>query len=389
MVASSLILLRKRSILPSPGTLGCLAAAMLALSGCADTRITLEQLQALEAEVADVEPVQLETVDLALTEIRLYTVGVNDILNITFTGLGEQFSKNELVVRVHDDGTIMLPMVGKLKVQGLDLKGVEKMLYEAHVPAFVKDMSVFVELGGSESTTVVVVGASGDNGLVRLPGNERNVLYALSQGVAFGAGGSGRVHVKPIRSARPEATYDLTKINDVRRVLLAPPLESGDMIVIEPADPDAIYVTGLVNTPGPVVLPPNSELSLVRALAAAGGLRDFLNPNEATLWRKLPDGRQVRVKLSLWDVMSGKTRDIALHSGDVLDVPHTADTRILEWFAANVRLGPFGVTSIYDPMADRRARTLSNNNSNFIQQAFLQTMSAGLTNRLITPAQVP
>ena len=291
-------------------------------------------------------------------------------------------------VRVHDDGTIMLPMVGRLKVAGLDLKGVEQAIYDAHVPAYVKDMSVFVQLGGPEETTVVVVGAAGQSGLVRLPRNERNVLYALSRAGGFGATGNGRVHVRPVRPERPPVTYDLTDINDLRRALLAPPLESGDMLVVEPADVSAIYVTGLVNAPGPVPLPQNGHLSLVRTLAAAGGLRDFLAPDQATLWRRLPDGKQVRVKLALNDIMSGKAPDIELRPGDVLDVPHTAKTRLREWFAANVQIGPFGVRSIYDPLADRRARILRNDDDGVIRQAFLGGISNGISgtvSRLFAP----
>lgn len=365
-----------------------LVAITLLLTGCADTRIGLDELTRLETEATQVEPVALETADLALTEIQPYTVGPSDILNITLTGLGEQYAQTVISVRVHDDGAIMLPMIGKVEVVGLDLKGVEQAIYDAHVPQYVKDMSVFVQLGGPEETTVVVVGAADQSGLVRLPRNERNVLYALSRAAGFSPTGSGRVHIRPVRPDRPPASYDLTSINDLRRALLAPPLESGDMIVVAPADISAIYVTGLVNAPGPVLLPQNGKLSLVRTLAAAGGLRDFLEPEEATLWRKLPDGEQVRVKLALTDVMSGKVGDIDLRPGDVLDVPHTAKTRARDWFASNIQIGPFGVRSLYDPVADRRARMLRNDDQNVIRQAFLGGISSGISgtvSRLFAP----
>jgi polysaccharide export outer membrane protein len=350
--------------------------------------MSLDELNRLETETLQVEPFELETADLALTELRPYTVGPSDILNITLTGLREQYTQTMLTLRVHDDGTVMLPMVGKVEVAGLDLKGVEKALYDAHVPQYVKDMSVFVQLGGPEETTVVVVGAAGESGLVKLPRNERSVLYALARAAGFSPAGSGRVHVRPVRPERPELTYDLTDINDLRRALLAPPLESGDMVVVEPAEPSAVYVTGLVNTPGPVPLPQNGSLSLVRTVAAAGGLRDFLDPQEATLWRTLADGQQVRVKLALADVMTGKMSDMDLRPGDVLDVPHTAETRFREWFAANIRLGPFGVTAVYDPVADYRARLLRDDDrygGDTISRALLETLSTGAAEILVPP----
>jgi len=39
------------------------------------------------------------------------------------------------------------------------------------------------------------------------------------------------------------------------------------------------------------------------------------------------NGDQVRVKIALADIMSGKSPDIDLVAGDVLEVPHTASTR--------------------------------------------------------------
>jgi protein involved in polysaccharide export with SLBB domain len=366
-----------------------LVSILMLASGCADTRISLNELQRLETEVAQVEPVELKTEDLTLTELRPYTVGPNDILNITLTGLAGQYTQTALTLRVHDDGTIMLPMVGKVKVVGLDLKGVEKALYDAHVPKYVKDMSVFVQLGDPEETTVFVVGAAGESGPVRLARNERNVLYALARAAGFSPAGSGRVSIQPIRPDGLRLTYDLSDINDLRRALIAPPLESGDMIVVEPAEISAVYVTGLVNVPGPILVPQNGKLSLVRAVANAGGLRDLLDPQEATLWRTLADGQQVRVKLALADVMAGKTADMDLYPGDVLDVPHTAETRFREWFAANVRLGPFGVTAMYDPVADRRARILREQGDGTFRRSLLTTLTTGVADLLIPPVPAP
>ncbi len=364
-----------------------LATLLMFAPGCADSRITLSDLDRLETETAQVEPVALDTSTLALTEMRPYTVSPGDVLNVTLTGLAGQYSQIMLHLRVHDDDAVMLPMVGQVTVTGLDLKGAEKAIYDAHVPTYVKDMSVFVELGESEVTTVVVVGAAGESGLVRLPRNERNLVYALSRAAGFSSMGSGRVCIQPARPERPELTYNLTNINDLRRALLAPPLESGDLIVVEPAEMNAIFVTGLVNAPAPIPLPQHGNLSLVRTLAAAGGLRDFLDPEEATLWRKLPGGQQVRAKIDLADVLAGKAPDIALRPGDVLDIPHTAKTRVREWVAANIRIGPFGLTAVYDPAADYRARLLRSNggDDNLMRAAFFQGISAGFTNTLVPP----
>ena len=363
-----------------------IAMGTLAVVGCKDTRISLDDLDRMETEVMQVEPTELAASELALTELQPYQVGPGDVLLATLTGLESQFGQTHLQLRVHDDGTILLPMVGKVNVAGLDLKQVEAAIYEAHVPEFVKDMSIFIELGGPETTTVVVIGAAGNSGLVQLPSNERNIVYALGHASAFSPVSSGCVKVHPVRPDRPVANYNLTDIHDLRRALLAPPLESGDMIVVEPADASVIYVTGLVNAPMPVPVPKHGTLSLMRTISAAGGLVDFLEPDEATLWRVLPNGNQVRVKLPLDDMLEGEAPDIALLPGDILDVPHTTKTRLRAWAAANIRIGPFGVTAMYDPVADYRARILRNENDNsFLNQSLLPTLRTGVA-ELLVPA---
>ncbi len=149
--------------------------------------------------------------------------------------------------------------------------------------------------------------------------------------------------------------YNLADVNDVRRALLGPTLDSGDVLVVEGQEASAVFVSGIVNTPGPVVVPPHSTLSVQRAIAAAGGIRDLLDPKEATLVRVLPDGQQVQVKLDLGAMLAGNAQDIALRPGDILRIPYTADTFIQEWFFKNMLLGPFSVGVRYDPLSQWNA----------------------------------
>lgn len=373
------------------GVLGWLVAS----AGCKkpDTRISLEELRKLEAKTLEVQPARFEPQQLNLTELKPYTISSGDVLVITMTGVtGEEaYTETTLRRRVYSDGTIRLPMVGAVKVEGLTLERAEQAIINAHVPRYLKDLSVYIELASPEETTVMVVGAAGQGGPIKLPRNERNVLYALARALGFSAAASGKVRVIPIDPRRSVREYDLTDANDLRRALLAPPLQSGDMVVVEPAETSAVYLTGLVNLPGPVSVPPHGHISLLRAIAAAGGVRDLLNPPEATLWRRLPDGRQVRVKLPLEDILSGKQPDIYLAAGDIVEVPHTAETRMREWFFANVRIGPFGVSSMFDPVAEIRFRDAldrTDTNRGFGRSA-LDTVLFGLPNIIVPPVPPP
>jgi polysaccharide biosynthesis/export protein len=340
------------------------------LPGCADTRISVHELAEREQSIVTANPVEVQPQNLGLIELRPYQVGPGDVLNVAITGLPAEgqapaAAPGPLHARVHPDGKISLPLVGPLQVAGLTLAGVEEAITTAYVPNYVKTISVFVELAtADEPTTVIVRGAAGTPGLVTLKNNQRNIMYAVTLAGGFGPTASGRVRVQPIRPDQAEVVYNLADVNDVRRALLHPPLQSGDLLVVEADSISAVYVTGLVNVQGAIPVPPGSKLSLVRAIAHAGGLRDFLEPREATLWRKLPDGTDARVKLNIADMIALKEPDIDLQAGDVIDVPHTIETRAREWAMNNIKFGPFGIGVSYDPVQFALFRSTQSNNNN-------------------------
>lgn len=384
-----------RHSLRRPAWGGLLASALSALIvGCPpDTRIDVQTLGKMESrQAASSQPVVVDESKIELTDYQPYRVAPGDILTLHMTGLTESYEESVVKARVHVDGKIDLPMVGRLDVHGLDLESVERAVVAAYVPKYVRDLSVFIEATGIQQTTVFVGGAAVKRGLIKLPRNQRNVLYAVQKAGGYGPGSAMRVRVVPMRASQPPEVYDLTDVNDLRRALTARPLESGDLVIVEPADFNAVYAMGLVNNPGPIEIPPGSQLTVSQILAAAGGTVEFLDPDEATLWRTLPDGRRVRVKLDLAAIQSGKQGDLPLHAGDVLEVPHTAKTLLRRWAVENIQIGPFGVQSVYDPLLELRSRKLANTNrgngffSNIFNAVGLSAVDRVIGGNLINPA---
>jgi protein involved in polysaccharide export with SLBB domain len=381
---------RRRLLWRGTLAVGMLTAALLS-AGCTDKRLSLAQLEEMERQAAQREPVVVQPQQLPLTELRPYTVAVGDVLNVKVFGLTPQdpWTPTIMDLRVHEDGTIQPPQIDPIKVAGLTLSQVDQTVIKAHEP-LAKKLSVYVSVTQSESTTVFVQGAATTPGLVKLTGNQRNVMYAVAAAGGFGALSSGVVRVQPLRSDAPEIAYNFHDANDVRRALLAPPLESGDMVMVDSADGQVVFVSGLVNAPGPIPVPPQKTLSLLQTIAASGGLVDFVDPLEATLWRTLPSGERVQVKIDLDKICTGEQPDIALRAGDILDVPHTPHTRFLAWVQQNIKIGPFGVTAVADPYADYRARVLSNRNStgtgNLIKSSFISGLGSGISGVVVQQA---
>ena len=108
------------------------------------------------------------------------------------------------------------------------------------------------------------------------------------------------------------------------------------MVAVEAANPNTVFVGGLVMAPSPQAYPPGTQVSVLQALAAAGGLRTDVIPREATLIRHMPNGKDVHVKLDLNRLGTGKDPNIQLAAGDILWVPHTIETRVQEWISRNI-----------------------------------------------------
>jgi polysaccharide export outer membrane protein len=89
------------------------------------------------------------------------------------------------------------------------------------------------------------------------------------------------------------------------------------VIVVEAATATA-YVMGEVNHPGAVSL--TSPLTVLQALAMAGGLKDFADTKKIRILRKDPSGEQV-IPFNYKDAMKSPRAPIYLRPGDTVVVP--------------------------------------------------------------------
>jgi hypothetical protein len=95
-------------------------------------------------------------------------------------------------------------------------------------------------------------------------------------------------------------------------------------------------------------MPGGTSMSVMQALAAAGGTLQDYEPREATLMRRKPDGEMIRFALDLHQLHRGEQLDLAMAPGDILVVPHGADTRIEEWLAETLYFRA-GINGIFNP----------------------------------------
>ena len=318
-------------------TLSLAHLALLGAVGC-DHRISLDEFLRMQQAVGP-EPTTQPAPRGQVKKIEIdkllgpFKVGPSDVL-----GTGGEGEIGTVQARVRRDGTIELPLAGVIKVADLELEDVEKAVEKQYEAKVYRTATVHVQVMIPHSFGILVTGAVTTPGMVHVRRNERNMLFAI-----VGAGGvsslaSGRVMLRRLRDPNEEMTLDLRDPEDVATALALAPLDDGDMVAVEAAKPNTVFVGGLVNAPSPQAYPPGTNVTVLQALAAAAGLRTDILPREATLIHRMPDGKDVHVRLDLNRMATGKDPNILLAAGDILWVPHTVETRIQEWISQNIYL---------------------------------------------------
>ncbi len=316
------------------GILGMLCAG---LCGCApDSRMSFATF--LEQSAAP--PIAKTGVGAEPADINLllgpYKVGPSDVLSVTLNRSDQQEILPILPTRVDRTGEIDLPIVGAVKVLDKELEDVEDAIRSAYVPSVYNDLVVHVDLISVDPTNVLVVGAVTEPGLVALRRSERNLLFAIVQAGGASADASGSATLKRLRDPEKDAHFNLRDPLQLRHALALAPLESGDIVEVHAAQPNTVFVGGLVLRPGPQDYPLGTEITILQALAAAGGVRTDVFPTEGTLVRRVPDGADKHVKLDLDRLAVGEDRNVALMPGDILWIPETWGTRVQSFLNQNI-----------------------------------------------------
>lgn len=89
------------------------------------------------------------------------------------------------------------------------------------------------------------------------------------------------------------------------------------VIVVE-AVPPTVYVMGEVGSPGPQPL--NGQMTVLQALATAGGFKDFAKTKNIRILRKTPRGTET-IKFNYNDAIKGKGPIVYVQPGDTIIVP--------------------------------------------------------------------
>jgi polysaccharide export outer membrane protein len=265
-----------------------------------------------------------------------YPIGNGDVLDVSVFG----FNNLTANTAVAPDGSIILPLVGKISVGGLPLEEVQSTLARRY-SQFIRGPQVLVSLKTFSTNKVSVIGEVNKPGTYPLTRRGMVLTEILSEAGGRTPMAGSRIMLLPAPRLRSSPASnnvmpslslvqasasepasgievdmeDLLGTVDRRPVIL--PLVPGDTIVVPEAG--TYEVDGEVTTPGSYKL--TGRTSVIGAIAAAKGFTYSADVNNVEVIRDVGAGRKALVALDLEEVGLRGGRDIRLRNGDLVRVP--------------------------------------------------------------------
>jgi polysaccharide biosynthesis/export protein len=249
-------------------------------------------------------------------QVNEYRIGPRDLIEIAVFGLPELTQ----TVRVAEDGSITLALIGRVEIGGLTAQEVEKKLASILDIQYTKDAHVTVFI--REYQKVSIIGAVGRPGAYELIG-PTTLLQIIAQAGGLTAQAMNEIFVyrqteDGKQTIIPVDLNDLANGNQDLNIVLAPK----DVITVPIDQTLNVYVYGEVREPGAIPYLASKRITLLQAVAQAGGTTEWAKKTQVTIKRRdKKTGKEMKISVNLKGIISGKVADIMLEEGDVVIVP--------------------------------------------------------------------
>jgi polysaccharide export outer membrane protein len=289
-------------------------------------------------------------------------IEIGDVIEVTIiAGVSDQ-GPLSIPVRINDDGTALIPLLGAIPLAGMRIEQAEKIIrQQAMTGGVYRNPHVTVVLEIKDANKVTVIGAVEKPGTYDLPRSSSNLLTAFVAAGGLTSNASTNIEVRsPAQQAFPAnperqnrlATYTggqqtAVPVSQSVRINLVSAsnagqgvnLRDGDVVMVPELDQNPIQVLGLVRKPADYELPSDRDLHLLDVLAMAGGLSSPV-ADKIYVIRRIPGEPETQViKVSYQKAKRVRSENIRLASGDVVSVERTPMTVAFDAFTRFVNIG--------------------------------------------------
>jgi polysaccharide export outer membrane protein len=251
---------------------------------------------------------------LANSNVKL---GIGDLIEINVFGVPEL----SLKTRVSGSGDVYLPLIDYVHVAGLTTDEAQTLIQKRlEDGGFVRGPHVSIFVNESASQAITMVGEVNRPGAYPAVGERR--LFDLISAAGGFTEKAGRIitiehHGDPDQKVQLQLASNNLAEDTKDNVDIYP----GDLIIVSRAG--IVYVVGDVQRPSGFLVSEDNALSVLKALALAGGGTRTAALNKTRIIRQTPNGVQ-EIPIRLKKILYAKAPDVALVKGDILFVPGSA-----------------------------------------------------------------
>jgi polysaccharide biosynthesis/export protein len=291
-----------------------LAAAILALCSC--PCLLNAQFSGPAVGISEsVNPVVTPTTDAAILypASREIVLQQADLLAVHLYGMTDY----QPTARVSLDGTIQLPLIGRLHVGGLTVHQAESLIAERLESAgMYHDPQVTIQITESPNQIVTVTGEV--HGVVPVEGQKRLFdVLSTAGGLPLTAS-----HVVTIdRPGIPQPIVIDLGTDPAKSASANVPVFPGDTIIVPRVG--VVYLLGAFKNEGAIPIQQNSPLTLMQVASLGGGTGYQAKLGDLRIIRTEGLNRKV-VHVDVKKVMDGKAPDPVLQADDIVLLPTSA-----------------------------------------------------------------
>jgi polysaccharide export outer membrane protein len=237
-------------------------------------------------------------------------LGPGDLVEINAYNVPELNTK----ARVTSKGDIYFPFIGYTHVAGLTAEEAQELI-EKRLGEFLKNPQVSLFVAEYASQGASVLGEVNHPGVYPVLG-EQHLFDLISAAGGMNERSGHSITVTHRKSPDQPITVPLSRnLTDHPESNIA--VFPADTVIVHKAD--IVYVVGEVGRPSAVLMD-TGGLTVLKAIALAGGTSRTAKLNSTKILRKTPSG-MTETPVELKKVLSAKAPDVVLQADDILVVP--------------------------------------------------------------------
>jgi len=323
--------------------------------------------------VAQQNPQEVDLSRLASASGSSETIGPGDVLEVSISASLSKDDQVTIPVRIGDDGAATVPDIGRVQLAGFEPQAAESLIrLEAINKGLYHNPTVTVAFAHKKMNRIRVLGAVKEPQTYELPPSASDVVSAIAAagGLADNAGENVEIRnpTQRGRNSRPTVagspptpysaisesnevsggmtSYTINLVSAARSGTNSYTIQDGGVVMVEKRDPAPIQIEGLVRKSDTYPFPIGKPLTVLGAIAKAGGRSNQLADKVFVIRPLATEGQRAVIQVSIRKAKRNPKEDIVLGPGDIVTVEQTPATVLLEALQL-IRVGVTGSAGLF------------------------------------------